>query len=255
MEIVKKNNASLLPIDSEHNAIFQSLPHQFNADLALSGIRRILLTASGGPFRNFSASQIRNITVEMALKHPTWKMGKKITIDSATLMNKGLEVIEAHYLFGIPYENIDVLIHPQSIAHSMVEYRDGSVIAQLSVPDMRLPISYALNYPARGEAAVKTLDLRKVKRLDFAEVDFHKFRAFFLALKAAKTGGTMPACMNAANEVAVKHFLAGNIKFGSIPYYIEKAMKAHRVIQAPRLEDVLKTDALARMYTEELING
>jgi 1-deoxy-D-xylulose-5-phosphate reductoisomerase len=217
-------------------------------------VKKLHITASGGPFKNHTLAMLKNITVKQALKHPTWKMGKKITIDSSTLMNKGLEVIEAHYLFNIAYEKIDVIIHPQSIVHSMVEYIDGSIIAQMSTPDMKLPIMYALAYPDRVKDAVARLDLKKTGKLDFFPVDFRKFPAFSLALSAGKTGGTMPACMNAANEAAVKNFLNGSIKFVKIPYYIEKAMKAHKVVRNPDLLEILDADKEAREYVEGLIS-
>jgi 1-deoxy-D-xylulose-5-phosphate reductoisomerase len=244
----KKYGAVLLPVDSEHNAIFQAL--QGNK---MESVRKLIITASGGPFKDHPGDRLKEITVEQALDHPTWKMGKKITIDTATMMNKGLEVIEAHYLFDMPYEKIDVVIHPQSIVHSLVEYVDGSVIAQMSNPDMRLPIQYALTYPERRNGVIKPLNLAEKGRLDFFPVDFSKFRAFFLALEAGKTGGTMPACMNAANEAAVMNFLNKKISFDMIPELVEKAMKRHRVKTNPTLEDVLKTDMLSRQQVEEMI--
>jgi 1-deoxy-D-xylulose-5-phosphate reductoisomerase len=244
----KKYGAEIIPVDSEHNAMFQAMQGHKAGD-----VRKLHITASGGPFKNRTRAQLEDITVEQALKHPTWKMGRKITIDSATLMNKGLEVIEAHYLFNMPYEKIDVIIHPQSIVHSMVEYVDGSIIAQMSTPDMKLPIMYALAYPDRVKDAVKPLDLKKTGKLDFFPVDFAKFPAFSLALDAGKTGGTMPACMNAANEAAVKNFLNGRIKFVKIPYYIEAAMKAHRVVKNPDLIEILAADTEARERVEVMI--
>lgn len=245
---VKKHGAEIIPVDSEHNAMFQAMQGH-----KPENVKKLHITASGGPFKNWTRAMQKNITVEQALKHPTWKMGRKITIDSATLMNKGLEVIEAHYLFKMPYEKIDVIIHPQSIVHSMVEYIDGSVIAQMSTPDMKLPIMYALAYPDRVKDAVKPLDLKKTGKLDFFPVDFKMFPAFSLALEAGKTGGTMPACMNAANEAAVKNFLNHRIKFVKIPYYIEKAMNAHRVVRNPDLIEILDADAEARERVEGLI--
>ena len=246
---VKKYKATIFPVDSEHNAIFQALQGNKKTQ-----VKRLIITASGGPFKNTPISKMKNITPARALKHPTWKMGKKITIDSSTLMNKGLEVIEAHYLFDMPYSKIDVIIHPQSIVHSMVEYKDGSVIAQLSSPDMRLPIMYALTFPDRRRAVIKPLKLDRLKQLDFAPVDFKKFKCFSLALKAGKAGGTMPACMNAANEYAVKSFLGGKINFNKIPLYIEKAMNFHKNKKNPSLEDILRADLEARQYLERLIN-
>jgi 1-deoxy-D-xylulose-5-phosphate reductoisomerase len=247
---VKEHGAEIIPVDSEHNAMFQAMQGHKAKD-----VKKLHITASGGPFKNYTQAMLKNITVEQALKHPTWKMGRKITIDSSTLMNKGLEVIEAHYLFNIAYEKIDVIIHPQSIVHSMVEYIDGSIIAQMSTPDMKLPIMYALAYPDRVKDAVAQLDLKKTGKLDFFPVDFKKFPAFSLALTAGKTGGTMPACMNAANEAAVKNFLNGKIKFVKIPYYIEKAMKAHRTVKNPDLLEILDADAEARERVEGWINS
>jgi len=247
---VEKHGAEIIPVDSEHNAMFQAMQGHKTGD-----VKKLHITASGGPFKDRTRAELKNITVEQALKHPTWKMGRKITIDSATLMNKGLEVIEAHYLFKMPYEKIDVIIHPQSIVHSMVEYIDGSIIAQMSTPDMKLPIMYALAYPDRVKDAVARLDLKKTGKLDFFPVDFKKFPAFSLALDAGKTGGTMPACMNAANEAAVKNFLNRRIKFVKIPYYIEKAMKAHRVARNPDLIEILEADREAREFVENMINA
>lgn len=251
-DIIKKeaadSGAEIIPVDSEHNAMFQAMQGHKAAD-----VKKLHITASGGPFKNYTEAMLKNITVEQALKHPTWKMGRKITIDSATLVNKGLEVIEAHHLFSMPYGKIDVIIHPQSIVHSMVEYIDGSIIAQMSTPDMKLPIMYALAYPDRIKDVVKPLELKKTGKLDFFPVDFNKFPAFSLVLSAGKTGGTMPACMNAANETAVKNFLNGRIKFVKIAYYIEKAMKAHRVIRRPDLLDIMAADREARELVEGLI--
>ncbi len=247
---LKKYGAEIIPIDSEHSAIFQCL--QGNK---IEQVKRLIITASGGAFINYPAEQLKKVTVKQALIHPTWKMGRKITIDSGTLMNKGLEVIEAHYLFNIPYEKINVVIHPQSIIHSMVEYIDGSVIAQMSNPDMRLPIMYALTYPERKHGVIKPLKLTELKKLEFHPVDLKKFRAFGLAIRAGKTGGTMPACMNAANEVAVKNFLAERISFDKIPYYIEKAMKMHKTVKNASLNDIMAADKITRKFTEDIINA
>lgn len=247
---LKKYGATILPVDSEHSAIFQVLQGQ-KKEL----IKKIILTASGGPFFEREKKDLKNIKKEEALKHPTWKMGQKITIDSATLINKGLEVIEAHYLFDLPYDKIDVVIHPQSIVHSMVEFIDGSIIAQISKPDMRLPIMYALTYPERKEKIIKSLDLKSGIKLDFKKIDKYKFKGFFLAVKAGRIGGTMPACMNAANEIAVKNFIEGKITFDKIPYYIEKALKKHSLIKQPTLEDILKVDTETRKITQEMINN
>lgn len=247
---LKKYKAEILPVDSEHSAIFQVLQGQKK-----EFIKKIILTASGGPFFERKTKDLKKIKKEEALKHPTWKMGKKITIDSATLVNKGLEVIEAHYLFDLPYEKIDVVIHPQSIVHSMVEFIDGSIIAQISKPDMKLPIMYSLTFPERKENVVESLNLKSGIKLDFKKIDKYKFRGFFLAIKAGKIGGTMPACMNAANEVAVKNFIEGKITFDKIPYYIKKAMQSHNLIKYPALEDILKTDHYTRKKIQEMINN
>jgi 1-deoxy-D-xylulose-5-phosphate reductoisomerase len=247
---LKKYGAELVPVDSEHNAVFQALRGN-----KIKDVKKLIITASGGPFKDLSGAKLKKITVGQALRHPTWKMGKKITIDSATLLNKGLEVIEAHYLYGIPYDKIQVIIHPQSIVHSMVEYIDGSVIAQMSNPDMRLPIMYALTCPDRAHGVVAPLDLEKTGRLEFFPVDFGKFPAFSLALAAGRAGGTMPACMNAANEIAVKNFIKGRIKFDKIPYYISRAMKAHKRVADPDLNGILEADREAREFVEGLINS
>ncbi|MGD0566037.1 MAG: 1-deoxy-D-xylulose-5-phosphate reductoisomerase [Candidatus Goldiibacteriota bacterium] len=247
---VKKYGATLLPVDSEHSAVFQCLQGG-----CVSDVKRLIITASGGPLKNLSLKELKNITPEQALKHPTWKMGKKITIDSATLMNKGLEVIEAHHLFGLPYEKIDVIIHPQSIIHSMVEYVDGSIMAQMSHPDMRLPILYALTYPGRRQGVIKPMSFSEIEKLEFFKVDFRKFPCFGLALEAGKKGGTMPAVMNGANESAVKNFLANKIKFGMIPHYVEEAMAAHSTEKNPGLDRILRADLEARARVEEMING
>lgn len=248
MAEAKKHGSEILPVDSEHNAVFQALMGNEK-----KSVRKLLITASGGPFKNFPKSKLKTITAAHALKHPTWKMGKKITIDSATLMNKGLEVIEAHYLFGIPYEKIEVLIHPQSVVHSLVEYTDFSVMAQMSNPDMRLPIMFALTYPERKQGVIKPLNLAEKGVLEFFPVDFEKFPAFSLAIKAGKTGGTMPACMNAANEEAVAAFLKNDISFDMIPKLTEKAMLLHTAVKDPRLEDILKADFQARETTRRMI--
>jgi len=246
---VKKYGAEIIPVDSEHSAIFQCLKGNDIKD-----VKRLIITASGGPLKDLTPAEIKNITPERALKHPTWKMGKKITIDSSTLMNKGLEVIEAHYLFGLPYEKIDVVIHPQSIIHSMVEYVDGSIIAQMSHPDMRLPILYALTYPSRRAGVIKAMSFSEIAKLEFFKVNFKKFPCFNLALSAGKTGGTMPAVMNAANEVAVNNFLNKKIKFDKIAYYVAEAMRKHKVIVKPGIDQILCADFKARTEVEEMIN-
>lgn len=246
MKLVKENNVNMYPVDSEHSAIFQSL--QGNEE---NNIRQILLTASGGPFRK--RDSLDDVTVEQALNHPNWSMGKKITIDSATLMNKGLEVIEAKWLFNVPLEKITVVVHPQSIIHSMVEYEDGAIIAQLGVPDMKVPIQYALTYPKRVKNSFEKLDIFSVSSLTFEKPRTDKFRCLTLAYDAIKTGGTMPAVMNAANEIAVAAFLNRRIGFTDIPKVIEKTMNKHKVIGNYTLDDVLNADKEARKYSEEVI--
>ena len=246
MKLIKENNVNMYPVDSEHSAIFQSL--QGNEE---NNIRQILLTASGGPFRK--RDSLDDVTVEQALNHPNWSMGKKITIDSATLMNKGLEVIEAKWLFNVPLEKITVVVHPQSIIHSMVEYEDGAIIAQLGVPDMKVPIQYALTYPKRVKNSFEKLDIFSVSSLTFEKPRTDKFRCLTLAYDAIKTGGTMPAVMNAANEIAVAAFLNRRIGFTDIPKVIEKTMDKHKVIGNYTLDDVLNVDKEARKYSEEVI--
>ncbi|MDE2387520.1 MAG: 1-deoxy-D-xylulose-5-phosphate reductoisomerase [Betaproteobacteria bacterium] len=246
MDLVKQHNATLLPIDSEHNAIYQSLPHHFNGNLTAAGISRILLTASGGPFRRAPLDSLASVTPEQACAHPNWDMGQKISVDSATMMNKGLEVIEAHWLFEAPPEKIQVVIHPQSVIHSMVAYVDGSVIAQLGNPDMRTPIAHAMGYPDRIESGVSALDMFKVAHLDFEAPDFKKFPCLGLAYRALAAGGNMPAVLNAANEIAVESFLKRRMPFTAIPLMIEHVMKTMRQEEMATLDDVLKTDAQAR---------
>lgn len=240
MDLAQRRGCTLLPVDSEHSAIWQCLQGSQPAEVA-----KIILTASGGPFRTYAKEQLAKVTPAQALKHPNWNMGHKITVDSATLMNKGLEVIEARWLFGMDYSRIQVIIHPQSIIHSMVEYVDGSVIAQLGVPDMRLPIQYALTYPRRLQGSVPGLSW-PVGDLTFEMPDLKRFPALRLAYEAGYTGGTMPAVLNAANEVAVEQFLAGRLSFTGIPLLVEKVMAKHSVITAPKLEDILEADRWAR---------
>lgn len=245
MQEVLKNNTVFLPVDSEHSAIHQCISQSF------APINRIILTASGGPFLN---SPVTGDTSYIeALKHPVWEMGKKITIDSATLMNKGLEVIEASCLFNLPASNIKVVIHPQSIIHSAVEFVDGSILAQLSSPDMRLPIQYALTYPERYPSLVTPLDLPKIKRLEFAKPDFNKFPCLRLAYESAYQGGTMPCVLNAANDVAVKALFAEKIKFTEIPKIIEKVMRKHTPLKAPCLTDIEETERWATAEAEKEI--
>ncbi len=237
----------LLPVDSEHNAIHQCLHGRQPGE-----VTRLILTASGGPFRTWPASKLEHATPEDALRHPTWQMGRKITIDSATLMNKGLEVIEAHWLFDVPADRIEVLIHPQSIVHSMVELKDGSTIAQLGVTDMRLPIQYAFSYPDRWEAALPTLDLTRSAALEFASPDLDRFPCLRLAYQALRVGGTMMVALNAANEVAVDAFLAGRLPFPAISRVIDGTMAAHDVQEPATVEIVRAADRWARDHARAL---
>ena len=253
MDAVRASGSVLLPIDSEHNAIFQSLPHNYSGDLAASGISKILLTASGGPFRDTPLSGLGNVTPEQACAHPNWVMGRKISVDSATMMNKGLEVIEAHWLFNAPAEAIQVVVHPQSVVHSLVQYVDGSVLAQMGNPDMRTPIAYALAWPARMGSGVEPLDLLKVAKLDFVAPDLARFPCLALAYQVLRAGGTAPAVLNAANEVAVDAFLDRRIAFLSIPRLIAEVLAALPVSGADTLEDVLNADAAARATALELV--
>ena len=246
MDAVARSGATLLPIDSEHNAIYQCLPSEHRGGLAKHGVRQLLLTASGGPFRGWSAADIANVTPEQACAHPNWSMGRKISVDSATLMNKGLELIEACWLFDATPEQIQVVVHPQSVIHSMAAYNDGSVIAQLGNPDMRTPIAYGLAWPERIDAGVETLDLFQVARLDFEAPDETRFPCLRLAREAMQAGGAAPAVLNAANEVAVEAFLAENIAFGAIPDVVAKVMALPYPGQADSLERVLAADRWAR---------
>lgn len=246
MDLVKQHSATLLPIDSEHNAIYQSLPHRFNGDLAVVGVSRILLTASGGPFRCSPLASLEKVTPEQACAHPNWDMGQKISVDSATMMNKGLEVIEAHWLFDAAPDKIQVVIHPQSVIHSMVAYIDGSVIAQLGNPDMRTPIAHAMGYPDRIESGVSALDMFKVAHLDFEQPDFERFPCLRLAYQALGAGGNMPAVLNAANEIAVESFLKRRMSFTAIPTMIAHVMQTVKQEEITTLDDVLRTDRLAR---------
>lgn len=248
MPLAKECGVSILPVDSEHSAIFQSL--QGNKK---SQVSKIILTASGGPFRNMKAAELKNVTVADALKHPNWSMGRKITIDSATMVNKGLEVIEAKWLFDVDFDDIEVVIQPQSLIHSMVEYVDGGIMAQLGTPDMKLPIQYAFFYPDR-----RPLDGKRVNFFDIAGISFYKpdretFKGFDLAFKAGKTGGSMPTVYNAANELAVSKFLNEEIKFLDIPELIEAAMSRHTVIAHPTLEQILDTEQEAYEIVNETV--
>jgi 1-deoxy-D-xylulose-5-phosphate reductoisomerase len=253
MDAVRKNGATLLPIDSEHNAIFQALPHDYAANMAASGVSKILLTASGGPFRDTPLSDLQQVTPEQACAHPNWVMGRKISVDSASMMNKGLEVIEAHWLFNAAADDIQVVVHPQSVIHSMVQYVDGSVLAQMGNPDMRTPIAHALAYPERIDAGVAPLDLFKVAQLNFVAPDFERFPCLALAYQALRTGGTAPAVLNAANEVAVDAFLNKKISFLDIPRLITDVMQAQTSVVVDSLDDVLLADAQARVAAQEWI--
>jgi 1-deoxy-D-xylulose-5-phosphate reductoisomerase len=246
MDAVAKHGATLLPIDSEHNAVFQSLPINYKDGLSKTGVEKIILTASGGPFRNMALSELANVTPDQACAHPNWVMGRKISVDSATMMNKGLEVIEARWLFGADLAQIEVVIHPQSTIHSMVQYRDGSVIAQLGNPDMRTPIAYALGYPERIDAGVPMLDLVKIGRLDFQPMDTVRFPCVRLAYEASARGGTAPTILNALNEVAVERFLAGKLAFTEIPNMIETILSQSAITDASSIDAILAADAQAR---------
>lgn len=243
---VETSGATLLPIDSEHNAIFQALPVSYSGRPEASGVRRLLLTASGGPFRKASRQGLERVTPEEACAHPNWVMGRKISVDSATMMNKGLEVIEAHWLFHVDAARIEVLIHPQSVIHSLVEYIDGSVIAQLGNPDMRTPIAFALGYPERISAGVDFLDLARIGELNFEAPDMARFPCLRLAYAALAAGGSAPTALNAANEIAVEHFLRRAIGFTQIPALIEAVLERISVRPVSSLEDVLQADEDAR---------
>jgi 1-deoxy-D-xylulose-5-phosphate reductoisomerase len=243
--------AQLVPVDSEHCAIHQCLR---STSFGNTEVARLVLTASGGPFRGRSAQSLSEVTVNEALAHPTWKMGPKITIDSSTLMNKGLEVIEAHELFGIDFDNIDVVVHPQSVVHSMVEYADGSTIAQLSMPDMRLPIGYALGYPHRIATPFGRIDWTTLSRLDFEDPDRDTFKCLDLAYAAGRAGGTAPAALSAANEVVVEAFLAGRINWADIARYVDAVMQEFVVSSPTTVEDILEADAIGRHLADKVLS-
>ena len=251
-ELVTKSararGVKILPVDSEHGAFFQCLQGEDSRT-----IEKLLLTASGGPFRGKTRGELLNVTVNEVLAHPTWNMGRKITVDSASLVNKGLEVIEAKFLYGVDYDQIQVVVHPQSIVHSMIEFRDGSIIAQLASTDMRLPIQYALTFPRRLPSPVKRLDFWQMSALTFEKPDVETFRGLKFAYEAGRTGGTLPCTFNAANEVAVNAFLRGRIKFLQIYDAIEHAMTVREVVQSPTLETLLAEDKATRLLTEEFI--
>ena len=249
-DAVRSSGATLLPIDSEHNAIFQALPRDYSGQFAAAGVRRILLTASGGPFRATPLSALQAVTPEQACAHPNWVMGRKISVDSATMMNKGLEVIEAHWLFNAAPGQIEVVVHPESVVHSLVEYVDGSVIAQLGNPDMRTPIAYALAYPERIASGVDFLDLARIGALNFERPDEKRFPCLRLAYAALRAGGSAPAVLNAANEVAVAGFLAGHVGFAEMPSLIEHVLETLPVRPMVELEDVFDVDRAARECAE-----
>ena len=253
MQAVQTHGATLLPIDSEHNAVFQALPRDGNGDLGAMGVRRILLTASGGPFRTTPLAELEGVTPDQACAHPNWVMGRKISVDSATMMNKGLEVIEAHWLFNADADQIQVVIHPQSVIHSMVEYIDGSVMAQLGNPDMRTPIAYALGFPERIDSGVSALDLFQIARLDFEAPDTQRFPCIALAYMALRAGGTAPAVLNAANEIAVAAFLERKLPFQAIAGVIEHTLGAISNGAVDTLDQVLAADSQARHIAQEQI--
>ena len=255
MQAVANGGATLLPIDSEHNAIFQAMPQQKGGSLAGMGVKRVLLTASGGPFRNSSIEELKAVTRTQALNHPNWVMGPKITIDSATLMNKGLEVIEAYWLFNALPEQIEVVVHPQSVIHSMVEYIDGSILAQLGNPDMRTPIAYGLGYPERLSSGVSSLDLLTTARLDFCAPDAIRFPCLRIAYDALNVGGTAPAILNAANEIAVEAFLAETIGFMDIPNIIDGVLSVAKVERVESIDQLVAVDVRARQSAAMLIKA
>lgn len=250
MDAVEQHQATLLPIDSEHNAIFQCMP----ADGGKGGVRRILLTASGGPFLGSSLRDLQQVTPEQACAHPNWDMGKKISVDSATMMNKGLEVIEACWLFDLAPQDIQVVVHPQSVIHSMVEYVDGSVLAQMGNPDMRTPIAHALAWPDRIDSGVASLDLFEIARLDFEQPDFERFPCLQLAYDVVAAGGVMPAVLNAANEVSVDAFLSGRIPFTAIPLLNQAVMESAEQMQPQSIEHLLEVDQRSRRRAEQFIS-
>jgi 1-deoxy-D-xylulose-5-phosphate reductoisomerase len=255
MQAMKAGGGELLPIDSEHNAIFQCLPDRFTKNPSDHlGVEELWLTASGGPFRDKAISDLAGITPDQACAHPNWVMGRKISVDSATMMNKGLEVIEAFWLFGLPLEKIKVLIHPQSVVHSMVRYRDGSVLAQMGQPDMRTPIAYGLAWPERIDAGVAPLNLTQLAGLSFTEPNVNQFPCLSLAFAAAKAGGTAPAVLNAANEVAVAAFLDDGLPYLSIPNVVEHCLNSLSPVAADSLETILEADALARQAANQFIH-
>jgi len=255
MQAVRESGAKLLPIDSEHNAIFQCMPAGYTAGDKVKEARRILLTASGGPFRETPVEELHDVTVAQAVAHPKWSMGRKISVDSATMMNKGLELIEACLLFNMSPDDIQVVIHKQSIIHSMVDYVDGTVLAQMGNPDMRVPIAHAMAWPDRFESGVEPLNIFDVKQMDFAEPSLERFPCLRLAYEAIKAGGIMPTVLNAANEIAVDEFLNENVKFTDIPVIIEQCMAKFSADKAGSLEVILKADKEARALSYSIIKG
>ncbi|WP_099220947.1 1-deoxy-D-xylulose-5-phosphate reductoisomerase [Listeria costaricensis] len=249
MAEAKKYQVDILPVDSEHSAIFQALNGEKRSE-----VDKLIITASGGSFRDKTREELKNVTVAEALSHPNWNMGNKLTIDSATMFNKGLEVIEAHWLYGMPYEDIEVVLHRESVVHSMVAYVDGSVIAQLGMPDMRIPIQYALTYPDRLPLHFnEPFDITRYGALHFEKIDFERFKALKLAYNAGKIGGTMPTVLNAANEIAVAGFLNGQVAFHNIEALVENALNRHDVIEAPSLDTILEVDKTTRAYVKTLL--
>lgn len=250
IEKAKEFGTRIIPVDSEHSAVFQCFETE-----NISAVEKLILTASGGPFLKATMDELSKVTPQMALSHPNWEMGPKITIDSAGLINKGLEIIEAHWLFGVPYENIEVVIHPQSVIHSMVQYQDGSVLAQLGCPDMRIPIQYAFTYPERLNNTFPRLDFCKLGNVSFMKPDFAKFPGLSLAIAAGKIGGTMTTVFNGANEEAVELFVKGCIRFIDIPQIIEKVMSQHQTIQNFEIGDILEIDQWARLKAQEVMSN
>lgn len=250
MPLAQINGVKILPVDSEHSALFQCLQGEKS-----STVKKLILTASGGPFRGYTPEQLEDISVEQCLKHPNWSMGRKITVDSASLVNKGLEVIEARWLYDVNYDNIEVVVHPQSIVHSMIEFVDGSIIAQMGKPDMKLPIQYALTYPHRIPSLTPKLDWAQMLSLEFMPPDSKTFRGLSLAYQAGRHGGTMPCVFNAANEVAVNAFLKNSIPFPAIYTIIEKTMDCHKAVFRPNLDEVFAADSWARAYSCQLLNN
>jgi len=248
LEKAKKFGVRIIPVDSEHSAVFQCLETE-----NIAAVEKLILTASGGPFLKANQEELAGVTPQMALSHPNWKMGAKITIDSAGLINKGLEIIEAHWLFGVPYEKIEVVIHPQSVIHSMVQYQDGSVLAQLGCPDMRIPIQYAFTYPQRLLNSFPRLNFYELGEISFTKPDLAKFPGLSLAINAGKTGGTMTTVFNGANEAAVEFFLKGRIRFMEIPQIIEKVMLQHNSVKDFQVEDILEIDQWSRRKAEEVM--